>query len=453
MHHAPNPKLVTRDPRPAANSRVLLLLALLLVLPITGEAQQPPAPSGGATAAPAVYLMTMGQGDLVFEKFEHNAIWVHDPAGGTDYVYNYGVFDFNSPGYWSRFIQGDWLYELGVWPLDATLAAYQRDNRSVIVQELNLTPAQKAEVQRFLEWNALPENRVYRYDYFHDNCSTRIRDVIDAATGGALRDATERAPTRTTFRSHSERLIADAQLAYTGMTAGLGPAADREISQWEEMFLPGKVQERVREISVVGPEGSAAPLVLSERALVTANRPPPRAAAPNWIAAYLVIGLLLALLLAGSGAWAARAAMGRFAFAGLAALWSLLSGVGGWLLVGLWAATDHQIAWANENLFQFDPLSIGLVLLIPAVVYAVPWARRPAYIVAAAVAGLAVLGLLLQMLPWFDQGNGQIIALMLPPHIGLLAGLHLLSRRERGAAPAGAAPLQRPKRPRTAPSR
>src|SRR5690606_12461186 len=218
----------------------------------------------------SVYLLTMGSGDAVWEKYGHNALWIHDPVRGTDWVFNYGVFDFDSPGYWSRFVRGDWLYQLAVSDIGQTLAQYEYLNRTVVAQELDLSGAQKAELAAFLEWNYRPENREYLYDYFRDNCSTRIRDAIDRVLGGTLRAATESVPTETSFRWHSRRLIAGTPVVYTGLHAGLGPRADRPISAWEEMFLPEKLQEAVGSLEVVASTGSRGPLVRSERVLYEA---------------------------------------------------------------------------------------------------------------------------------------------------------------------------------------
>ncbi|HZG43922.1 MAG TPA: DUF4105 domain-containing protein, partial [Longimicrobium sp.] len=248
--------------------RALLLAAPLAVFAAPAlRAQAPMSPDTGLT----VVHLVMGQGRMVWEKFGHDAIWIHDPAAGTDRVYNYGVFDFASPGFMSRFIAGNLLYELGVSDLQNTLYQYEYFNRSVWGQELNLTAAQKRELQRLLEVNALPQNKDYLYDYYRDNCSTRIRDVVDRVIGGRLRAATEKVPTGTTYRWHSERLIAGDPVSYTGITGGLGPAADHEISRWEEMFLPFKVQERFREARVLDEAGREVPLVKREWALFEAR--------------------------------------------------------------------------------------------------------------------------------------------------------------------------------------
>jgi hypothetical protein len=362
----------------------------------------------------------MGTGDAVWEKYGHNAIWIHDPVGETDWVFNYGVFDFDSPGYWGRFIRGDWLYQLAVADIGQTLAQYEYLNRTVVAQELDFTGAQKAELAAFLEWNYRPENREYLYDYFLDNCSTRIRDALDRVLDGRIRAATDSVLTNTTYRSHSRRLMAGDAVVYTGLHAGLGPAADRPISAWEEMFLPEKVRERVGEMRIEGEGGAPRPLVLSERVLYQAvGRSPDREGPPAWIPGFLLIGAGIAAALVLLARSAPRRPVARFAFATLGGVWSLLIGVGGLLLLGLWAFTNHTIADRNENLFQFDPLALPLVLLVPALAYGAGWSRRPARILAMAVAVVSVLGLLLQLLPGLDQVNGEIIALMLPVNVAL----------------------------------
>lgn len=402
------------------------------------------------TAAPEdelrVFLLTMGQGDEVWEKFGHNAIWVHDPVHGTDWVYNYGVFDFDSPGYWSRFVKGNWIYQLAVSDIYRTILAYQYMDRTVVAQELNLTPEQALELRDFLEWNSRPENVEYLYDYYRDNCSTRVRDVIDSVLGGALYRATAEVPSGTTYRWHSYRLVQGDILTRTGLALGLGPAADRPISQWEEMFLPGMLQERVRELEIPGPDGRLVPLVRSEQVLHEAVDRAAEAGAPApALGGYLLAGLALGGLLFGLG-WAAgkggeggRRALelgGRIGVALVGGGWALFSGVGGLLLTGLWAFTNHSIAHRNENLLQVNPLALGLVLLLPALALGARWASRPAHWGAVAVVCSSVLGFLLQVLPWFSQVNGDLIALALPANVGLLLAVRSL-RRCRPSPPAG----------------
>src|SRR5688500_4185796 len=229
---------------------------------------RPSPPGSGLT----VYLMTMGAGDLVWERFGHNAIWIHDAARGTDAVYNWGMFDFAQPGFLRRFLTGDTRYWMAAFDLNSTVDVYAGSNRTVLVQELDLTPAQRAELQRFAEWNEREENRYYRYDYYRDNCSTRVRDAIDRVLGGLIRASLDTVSTGTTYRWHNRRLTLEVPFQYTGMDIVLGQPGDQTISAWEEAFLPMRFRERIRALRVTGPDGTTRPLVRSERQLFEATR-------------------------------------------------------------------------------------------------------------------------------------------------------------------------------------
>jgi hypothetical protein len=417
--------------------RPLAAAAALALAAVPARAQAPVSADTGLT----VVLLTMGQGDMVWEKFGHNALWLHDAETGVDRVYNYGMFDFNSPGYWGRFMKGDWLYQLGVHDMRQTVDSYEYFNRDIQAQLLNLTPAQERQLQAFLQTNALPQNREYLYDYYRDNCSTRIRDALDRVIGGRLKAATADSLTGTTYRWHSERLIAADVPAYVGLAGGLGPAADREITAWEEMFLPFKVQEQVRKVRVADAAGRQVPLVAREWTLLPApGRAPQLAKPPVRTPFFLVAGLLIAGLLVLAGRAAPRSGLARFGYSAVSALWLLFAGTAGLLLVLLWTMTNHSIAYRNENLLQLSPLALPMVLLIPCVAYGARWAARPARLLATIVAALSLLGFVLQVLPWLDQRNAQMIALALPINLALAWTVRSLADRTQAASPAVAAP-------------
>jgi hypothetical protein len=377
-----------------------------------------------------VYLMTFGPGAKVWERFGHNAIWIHDPVHGTDEAYNYGLFDFAQENFILRFVKGQMWYWMAGFPADRYVAQYQRDNRSIWVQELELTPAAAQELQTFLQWNAEPEHRFYHYDYYRDNCSTRVRDALDRVLGGALRAQTERVPTGATYRFHTQRLTANDPPIYTGLLLALGERVDRPIGAWEEMFLPLKMREHVRLVTVTGPKGTRLPLVRSERTIFESTAPPPPAAPPNWLRWYLAAGVAI-----GAAAWLlARKARGsrlaRVGFVFVAGGWMLVAGLAGLVMAGLWGLTDHAAAASNENLLQLSPLAL---LVLPGVA---GWGRRGRRARLAAgsatvVAGLSALGLGLKLVPAMDQVNGQIIALALPAQLGIAAALNRLTGRHR----------------------
>ena len=364
-----------------------------------------------------ISLITVGQGPAIWERFGHNAIWVEDLGRGTSRTYNYGMFDFRQESFELRFIRGRMLYSMMSGNPQAEFRQYRAQNRSVWVQELNLTPAQRVELRDFLEWNDLPENRDYRYDYYLDNCSTRIRDALDLVLGGEIRRQTENVMTDRTLRFHTQRLTTDNVPYYTGLLILLGPSVDRPISQWQEMFLPLSVMEHLRGVTVPGPDGTRQPLVLAERVVHESTGPAPDAVPPSWGLRYLLAGIVLASILWWLGGGTSRGT--RWAFTGLATLWALVMGVLGTVLLGLWVGTDHAVAYWNENLFLFSPLAIALAFKIPLLAFGVQRATRPAAILALAVVASAALGFVLQVLPWLNQVNGQLYALCLLPTVAV----------------------------------
>ena len=400
----------------------LLLAALTLGAgPLAGQRAAAPVRAPGSELT--VYLMTMGPGRLVWERFGHNAIWIHDPAASPDQAYNYGLFDFQQQNFLLRFIKGQMWYWMDGFPAESYVRAYRRTNRSVYLQELNLPPAARLELQRFLRWNQLPANRFYHYDYYRDNCSTRVRDALDRVLGGTIRAQTDAVPAGTTYRFHTQRLTANDPLIFTGLLLALGQGVDRPLSRWEEMFLPMEMREHLRSVTVAGADGRPAPLVLSERTLFESTATPPPPVPPRWLARYLFLGVILGGAAAWLGGVARRESAGRVAFGLVAGGWELLAGVGGAVLAGLWSFTDHVMAYRNENLLQINPLALALALALPFALRGASRVGRVAQALAVLIAGCSLLGLVLKVLPGFDQANVQVIALALPAHLGVAAGL------------------------------
>ena len=410
-------------------------LALALLLAPAAAAAQAAVREPGSDLT--VYLATMDQGDLVYEKFGHNAIWIHDALTGSTIAYNYGIFDFRQENFILRFVQGRMLYQMGVDDAARQLDEYRLMNRSVTLQRLNMTAAQKHALREFLEWNWLPQNREYLYDYFLDNCSTRVRDALDRALDGALSAALRGATTGTSFSSHSLRLTAATPATHAGLMLAFGLPANRPIDAWEEAFIPMVLMERVRAIRVLDENGAMVPLVGEEVVAFQADREPPPAAAPARTGAYLIGGLLLAsgLLLLTRAARTRRFARAALAFALF--FWALATGVLGSVLAMLWLFTDHAAAHVNTNLLQVNPLGLLLAIAAP---LAVVGARtsgltRLAWPAAVVLAAMSACGLLLQAMPELRQMNGPLIALLLPVHAGAAGALYLL--RDTRASSAG----------------
>jgi hypothetical protein len=405
--------------------RLLLAVVLLLAPGARSVAQEVAVREPGSELT--VYLATMGQGDAVWEKFGHNAIWIRDAATRTTIAYNYGIFDFYQERFVPRLMQGDMLYSMGLAEANEEVARYAHFNRSVWLQRLNLTPAQRHALREFLEWNWLPQNRDYRYDYFRDNCSTRVRDALDRALGGALRAQLEGVRTGATYRSHSLRLTAASPATYTGLVLGLGLPTDRPIDAWEETFVPMELMRHMRDVRVPGPDGALVPLVDEEVTAFQAERADPPADAPRRWHFFLILGLLTAgaLLVLAHAARSSRFA--RFGLASALFFWGLVTGFFGLILAMLWLFTDHTAAYPNLNLLHVNPLGLLLAITAPLGLAAggIRFRRsaRIAVMTAIAMSALSLLCVVLHMFAALRQQNAAIIALALPIHLATVLSL------------------------------
>ncbi len=407
---------------------IVTLCVAAFTTPKTSSAQQDSLPPGTNLR---VYLLTFGFGDEVWERFGHNAIWIQDRTAHTDVTYNWGMFDFQQPHFIRRFLSGRTSYWMQPISLEPMLQEYVARNRSVLAQELDLSPAQSLDLQHFVEWNARPENKFYRYDYFRDNCSTRLRDALDRSLGGQIHAATGGTPSGATFRSHTARLMTGDIPIYTGIQLALGHRADRPISVWEEMFLPVKMSERMRAIRLKDGSGNSFPLVKSEMKLYTPDRGPEPSTPPSYFPYYVAAGLLLAVFVV----YMVRAAENGFRPAAFAAIaltwvWTLLSGFFGLVVLLAWAITEHAFMGKNENLLQFNPLALALVVLFPLSLFA-GRASRSALRIALVIAALSLLGFVGQGISALDQKNGEIIALALPLNLVVAWTLHRLGAYRR----------------------
>lgn len=230
----------------------VLLAALLGALPVGGlavaaSAGQPPPPDAGFREPPPVFLLTMGPDDSVlFRQWGHAALCI------ADRCLNYGVTDFSRPlGLVRDVLRDRAVFWVEVSPYDAVLATYSRQERSVFRQDLELSPAALDSLLGRLAPDLTPGENEYIYNHFDDNCTTRIRDYLDEAAGGALREPV-RLPAaydgrggNATFRTHIRRGLGDRPLLLWLSDIGIGSQVDRPISSFEAMFLPGALRHGV----------------------------------------------------------------------------------------------------------------------------------------------------------------------------------------------------------------
>ncbi len=368
---------------------------------------------------PDISLLTFGPGEIYWERFGHNAILVRNGDDEDNAVaYNYGLFDFNQKNFLINFARGYMTYRMAADSLYMDLRMYEEEGRWVVVQHLDLEPAQRIALRDYLDWNAKPENTRYRYDYFRANCSTRVRDALDRVLGGTLQQQLQGRMTATTYRSEAVRLMAPDLWVALAMDVALGPAADRPLDLWQQSFVPMVFMDALRGIKVVAPDGRQHPLVDDERKILRGDLPEPPVAAPDLRLPSGLTGIAFAgiLLLLARMRYVQTA---RVLLSTLACAFMLVCGIGGVILGVVWGFTEHWSGWYNENLLLLNPLC--LFLLPGWITYARGDMRTQPRIqrLSAIVAFLAALTLVLKLFPMLGQSNLSWILLLLPPHLAL----------------------------------
>lgn len=295
-----------------------------------------------------ISLITCDPGDEIYSIFGHSAIRIYNKEKGFDIVYNYGTFDFNTPNFTIKFMRGQLPYRLAAYDYSRFLEEYHYFKRGVREQPLNLNIEQKRSIAAFLDINLRPENVEYMYDFFFDNCSSRIRDVFEKT----LKLDTQYVSNKTlTFRDE----LHEYQLAHPWINLGIdmiiGSIADRNASPRNQMFLPDYLHDILANTKL----GQNKLLQPSYEVLSYANEKEIRNKVPFFRPFTLNIFLMLitlTLIYFKKQNWINK----------LAWSWYLIAGIGGLVIIFLWFFTDHIATKANWNLLWLNPLFFVLLL-------------------------------------------------------------------------------------------
>lgn len=216
-----------------------------------------------------ISILTCSPGNEIYELFGHTAIRYHNISKNEDVVFNYGMFNFNTPHFVLRYIKGETDYQLGINDYNDFISEYTMRNSSVYEQVLNLTPAEKRAFYWALTKNYQPEHRVYRYNFFYDNCSTRPRDKVENLVKGKvdyqLDDRVQ------TFRSIVHEFTKGHPWSQFGIDLCLGSQADQSITSREKMFAPYYLKDALDKAVVETGKDSIHNLVLSSGFLFKSN--------------------------------------------------------------------------------------------------------------------------------------------------------------------------------------
>lgn len=322
------------------------LVLLLLIITTLCNAQ-----SSTLSDQAEISVITCGpfQGE-VYSAFGHSAFRVYDAALGIDKAYNYGVFDFDQPNFYLNFARGRNNYMLGVYPYDRFRDYYIYHNRYVHEQKLNLSTQQKQRLYEFLEWNALPDNRSYPYDYFYDNCATKIRDVAVKVFGDSVKFDGSFITTEFSIRELTDLYLAHQPWGDLGIDICLGLPMDKKASPYEYMFLPDYIEYSFDHATL-----NNTPIV-KEKIIVYESQK--EEYSKNLLHPLSVFGLVALVTLFLSvwdlkrkklSTWFDTALFGT-------------TGLVGILLLLLWIATDHKAAANNFNLLWALPTHLFAVI-------------------------------------------------------------------------------------------
>ncbi len=267
--------------------KILFILAVLFLLR--------PAPARAEMADSAdVYIITCAPGTASYSIYGHTALRVAVRGTTFDMVYNWGIFDFSTPNFAYRFAKGRLDYLLGAYSYQDFLREYIAEGRSVWSQKLNLTTAEREKLFELINENLKPENVKYRYDFFFDNCATRVRDIVAAAATDTVIFPERERKKQKTFR----KLVDPNQKVLPWLDLGadmlLGLQADKKASPYDEMFLPVHLMTNMLNTLIIH-DGTEQPL--TGPAEVVAGFPPPgKPGAGSWVTQavfYLILILVL----------------------------------------------------------------------------------------------------------------------------------------------------------------
>ncbi len=354
----------------------LLLLGLLSLFGLQGLAQAQQLPLSETAKASVI---TCGPGNEFYLAFGHSALRIQDTARGIDYAYNYGTFDFDTPHFYWNFARGMLNYCLSRSPFGRFMATYDYEGRAVWEQPLNLNPQEINNLYLMLEWNYLPENRYYQYDFFRDNCATRVRDMVESACGKRKVECGE-------WKSESYRRYVHRSTGPTlewwtlGVDLLLGLPADHRCSGRDAMFHPMLMMQQYS----TAMRGTT-PLVADTHRWLPDVRTPLHRSFPPLVVFALFFAVVA--VLSWRGWW--RPWMDRLLF--------IVAGLVGLFLCFMWFGTDHWCTKWNLNILWASPLLILIAIRHKKSPAWGLWLQEACFLVAAV--WVVVCGLSLAIIP------------------------------------------------------
>lgn len=298
-------------------------------------------------------LLTCGAGEEIYSLFGHTAIRYENFTRGIDAVFNYGIFSFNTPNFILRFTLGETDYQLGVTSYKQFAYEYTWTGRDVWQQTLNLNAEEKKKLLALLEENYLPQNRIYRYNFFYDNCATRPRDQIERAVQGTLEYADDMTSFQTgiSFRDIVHQYTIGHSWARFGIDLCLGSQADKDITRRQMMFAPFYLKDFLAKAQLKNAQGMERPLVSSEDHIIQSPQQTSTEETPSPLQTAFLLFTIVTIA-------TAYGIYRRKSLWLLDLLLFLAAGVAGCILAFLASFSQHPAVSPNYLLFLFHPLHL-----------------------------------------------------------------------------------------------
>jgi hypothetical protein len=302
-----------------------------------------------------VSILTIGPGFVLNDAFGHSAIRIKDPSQNIDLIFDYGRYDFQAKGFYLNFAKGKLDYEIGWTYSEDFISNYKLQQRRVTAQIINLTLKEKQNLFEGLQTNIQPQNKSYSYDFFYNNCATKIKDVLVDTSNKNISFLTPENFEQLSFRELIRSHVPQNSWGGLGIDAALGSVIDRLASVEEHLFLP-KYLDEILKHSKFDPEASK--LVLRSEVLNQTQKSKP---STFWWSPLVILGLVSITIIGMTYYdWTSKS---RNKF--LDALLFFTTGSIGILILFLWFATDHTATAYNYNFlwaFGFNLIMLKTVL-------------------------------------------------------------------------------------------
>ncbi len=357
-------------------------------------------------------IYVFGPGPSIEEWWGHIGLRVQDTRRNAEAIYNWGMFAFDEK-FLVNFATGRLRFWVESQPTRPSMSFYRRQGRHIEVLSLNLAPEQKNHLLQLIAENLRPENREYTYEYFRDNCSTRIRDLLDIVTGGAIGNAAKSEPGVATYRDHVSRVSYNNLGMNLLMSFLLGPTVDALPSRWTDMFLPNELIRYLAHSNInTGPNNS--PLAPSLRVLEE-GRIPENSHGIKYAPWDLILGFLVGIIALSLAMLSTRHPQtGRRILAFWSGFFALLIGIPGTVLFYFCTLTEHTYTYWNENILFANPLTLALVGISFWAFKRNPKAAHWAYRGHLILAACCLLALSLKLFPFSIQNNWVFLRFYVP---------------------------------------